>query len=71
MASDPQMKTVRQQINALIEACAQAAERGGAVEVRALKIAESAELPPGRGVVLSDDYAAHLAAVATQNAWGL
>jgi hypothetical protein len=64
MPKDPQMKIVRQQINAVIDRCAVAAEMGGAQAVLALKIPETDELPPSRGVVVSPEYAAHLAAVA-------
>jgi hypothetical protein len=67
MARDSQMLIVRQQVNQLIEECALAAERGGALEVRKLKIPETAELPPGRGVVVSADYAATLAKQAAEN----
>ncbi len=45
MAVDPQMKVVRAQVNHLIEACAQAAERGGPAAVRALKIVVTDQIP--------------------------
>ena len=68
MPTDPQMKLVRQQINAVIEACAVEAEKCGPAGVRLLKVEESAELPPGRGVVISDDYARQLAKQAEERA---
>jgi hypothetical protein len=49
MPTDPDMRFIRH-VNGLIELCAEAAAIGGAEAVRALKIAETDALPPGRGV---------------------
>lgn len=61
MPKDFQMKIVREQINAVIEQCALAAQSGGADAVRAMKVAESPELPPKPPTRISAEYAALLA----------
>lgn len=58
---DPQMKQIRADMNALVEACAVAAEQGGPAAVRAMKVPESDEIPPIRGVRVSPEYAEQLA----------
>lgn len=61
MARDPQMRELRRAMNQLVEECAKIAETEGPAAVRKLKVPESDELPPGRGVRVSPEYAEQLA----------